>query len=128
MLVKPFSPKEVVARVRAVLRRSATAPQPKVLRLGDLVIDQDRHAAVRGDETLDLTPTEFKLLAVLAREPGRVFSRMQLLESVEGDSFEGYERTIDAHVKNLRAKIERDPKKPAYVLTVFGVGYKAAEG
>ncbi len=127
-VLKPFSPKEVVARVRAVLRRSATAPQPKVLRLGDLVIDTDRHAVLRGEDVLELTPTEFRLLLVLAREPGRVFNRMQLLEAVEGDSFEGYERTIDAHVKNLRAKIERDPKKPVYVLTVFGVGYKAVEG
>ena len=127
-VVKPFSPKEVVARVRAVLRRSATASQPRVSRLGDLVIDLDRHAVLRGEETLELTPTEFRLLLALAREPGRVLSRMQLLEAVEGASFEGYERTIDAHVKNLRAKIERDSKQPAYILTVFGVGYKAAEG
>ncbi len=126
-VLKPFSPKEVVARVRAVLRRTAAPTHPTVLRLRDLVIDSDRHAVLRGDDALELTPTEFRLLLTLAREPGRVFSRMQLLETVAGDAFEGYERTIDAHVKNLRGKIERDPRKPAYILTVFGVGYKAAE-
>ncbi len=126
-VVKPFSPKEVVARVRAVLRRSEAQAPPQLLRLSDLVIDPDRHQVLQGDEAVDLTPTEFRLLVALAREPGRVLSRKQLLEAVEGDAYEGYERTVDAHVKNLRAKLERDPKKPVYILTVFGIGYKACE-
>lgn len=126
-VVKPFSPKEVVARVRAVLRRSETAAPPQLIRLADLSIDPSRHSVSRGADGVELTPSEFRLLLTLARAPGRVFTRMQLLEAVEGASFEGYERTIDAHVKNLRAKVERDPKNPVYVLTVFGVGYKACE-
>ena len=126
-VVKPFSPKEVVARVRAVLRRSETVAPPQLIRLADLSIDPSRHSVSRGADGVELTPSEFRLLLTLARAPGRVFTRMQLLEAVEGASFEGYERTIDAHVKNLRAKVERDPKNPVYVLTVFGVGYKACE-
>jgi len=126
---KPFSPREVVARVRAVLRRSRAPRQAvEVIRSGDLEISLPRHTVTRGGHTLELTPTEFNLLVTLAREPGRAFSRMQLLESAQGDAFEGYERTIDAHVKNLRAKLERDPRHPHYILTVFGVGYKFAEG
>jgi two-component system alkaline phosphatase synthesis response regulator PhoP len=124
-ITKPFSPREVVARVRAVLRRAEAPPAaPQVIRAADVTIDLARHAASRSGEPIALTPTEFDLLAALAREPGRVFSRMQLLEAVQGDAFEGYERTVDAHIKNLRAKLERDPKQPEYVLTVFGVGYK----
>ena len=126
-VVKPFSPKEVVARVRAVLRRSETVAPPQLIRLADLSIDPSRHSVSRGADGVELTPSEFRLLLTLARAPGRVFTRMQLLEAVEGASFEGYERTIDAHVKNLRAKVERDPKNPVYVLTVFGVGYKTCE-
>lgn len=127
-VAKPFSPREVVARVRAVLRRTETAPTaPDVVRADDIVIDLVRHTAQRRDDSLDLTPTEFNLLVTLAREPGRTFTRQQLLETVLGDSFEGYERTIDAHVKNLRVKLELDPKQPEYILTVFGVGYKFAE-
>jgi two-component system alkaline phosphatase synthesis response regulator PhoP len=124
-VTKPFSPREVVARVRAVLRRveGAAAP-PEVIRAADVVIDLTRHAVMRDGEPVSLTPTEFSLLAALARDPGRVLNRLQLLEAAQGDAFEGYERTVDAHIKNLRAKIERDPKKPAYIVTVFGVGYK----
>lgn len=127
-VTKPFSPREVVARVRAVLRRAEAAPAaPAVLRAADITIDMTRHEAVRGDRPLALTPTEFALLATLAREPGRVFTRLQLLEAVQGDAFEGYERTVDAHIKNLRAKIEPNPRQPEYILTVFGVGYKFAD-
>jgi two-component system alkaline phosphatase synthesis response regulator PhoP len=122
---KPFSPREVVARVRAVLRRAdGSAAPPTVIRAADVEIDLTRHSVVRGGASLALTPTEFGLLAALARDPGRVLTRLQLLEAAQGDAFEGYERTVDAHIKNLRAKLERDPKKPEYVLTVFGVGYK----
>jgi two-component system alkaline phosphatase synthesis response regulator PhoP len=124
-ITKPFSPREVVARVRAVLRRAEAAPEaPQVIRAGDIVIDLARHTVARGDEAVPLTPTEFGLLVALAGEPGRVFSRMQLLDAAQGEAFEGYERTVDAHIKNLRGKIERDPRHPEYVLTVFGVGYK----
>jgi two-component system alkaline phosphatase synthesis response regulator PhoP len=124
-VLKPFSPREVVARVRAVLRRSEAQPAaPEVIRVADIVIDLTRHTVTRGGESIDLTPTEFGLLAAMAREPGRAFTRLQLLEAAQGDAFEGYERTVDAHIKNLRAKLERDPKKPEYIVTVFGVGYK----
>lgn len=127
-VTKPFSPREVVARVRAVLRRAeAPAAPPELIRVADLVIDLTRHSVMRGDESLDLTPTEFNLLVTLAREPGRAFTRLQLLEAAQGDAFEGYERTVDAHIKNLRAKLERNPKQPGYILTLFGVGYKFAD-
>lgn len=127
-VTKPFSPREVVARVRAVLRRAEAAPAaPQVIRAADLVIDRTRHSVTRGAEAIELTPTEFNLLAVLAREPGRAFSRLQLLEAAQGDAFEGYERTVDAHIKNLRAKIERNPRQPVYIETVFGVGYRFTE-
>lgn len=127
-VLKPFSPREVVARVRAVLRR-AEGPRaaPEILRAADLVIDLARHTLKRGEALIDVTPTEFNLLAALAREPGRVFTRLQLLEVIQGDTFEGYERTVDAHVKNLRAKLEPDSKRPQYVLTVYGVGYKFSD-
>jgi DNA-binding response OmpR family regulator len=128
-VVKPFSPREVVARVRTILRR-AQAPQAAspVIRIADLVIDRNRHSVERAGATLDVTPTEFNLLIAMASQPGRVFSRMQLLEAVQGSAYEGYERTIDAHMKNLRAKLEPDPKNPVYLLTVFGVGYRFTEG
>ena len=124
-ITKPFSPREVVARVRAVLRR-AGLPRAKnnVLRSSSLEIDLDAHTVSREEETIDLTPTEFKLLETLAARPGRVFSRLQLLEASQGDAYEGYERTIDAHIKNLRAKIEPDTKNPYYIETVFGIGYR----
>jgi DNA-binding response OmpR family regulator len=127
-VVKPFSPREVVARVRAILRRAQGGAVPaEVIRTAGLEIDVVRHTARCKDQLLDLTPTEFSLLAALAGQPGRVFTRMQLLEAAQGSAFEGYERTIDVHIKNLRAKIEPDPKNPACILTVFGVGYKFAE-
>ncbi len=124
-IVKPFSPREVVARVRAVLRRSSNAPAPsKRVQEGDLEVDLDAHTIRRSGELIDLTPTEFNLLATLISQPGRVFSRLQLLEAAQGTAYEGYERTIDAHIKNLRAKLEPDPRQPRYIETVFGVGYR----
>jgi DNA-binding response OmpR family regulator len=127
-ITKPFSPREVVARVRAVLRRSRGGDPPgDVIRLHDLEIDPIRFAAARGGTVLALTPTEFRLLLALASHPGRAFTRLQLIDQVQGYSFEGYERTVDAHVKNLRQKLEPDPHHPRYVLTVHGVGYRMAE-
>ncbi len=127
-VTKPFSPREVVARARAVLRRAEGGAQaPQILRAQDVEIDLARRRVIVGGRRVDLTPTEFELLACLAREPGRVLSRMQLLECVQGEAFEGYERTIDTHIKNLRAKIEPDPRHPRYIETVFGVGYRFAE-
>ena len=124
-ITKPFSPRIVVARVRALLRRSEAGPSaPKILRAADLEIDLDAHTLLRSGATIEVTPTEFNLLAALASQPGRAFSRLQLLEASQGTAYEGYERTIDAHIKNLRAKIEPDPKNPRYIETVFGVGYR----
>jgi two-component system alkaline phosphatase synthesis response regulator PhoP len=124
-VTKPFNPRERVARVRAVLRRtSATTPAPEVLRAGALVLDGNGHQATLDGRPLDLTPTEFDLLAVLLQNPGRAFTRLALLDRVQGDAYEGYERTIDAHIKNLRAKLGDDPRHPRYIQTVFGVGYK----
>jgi two-component system, OmpR family, response regulator len=126
---KPFDPKELVVRVKAVLRRYRTGTEPpSLLRVGDLHMDLGRRAVRLGDQDVDLTATEFDLLKALMESPGRVFSRMQLLDRVQGEAYEGYERTIDSHVKNLRKKIEPDPEHPAYVLTVYGVGYKLGEG
>jgi len=122
---KPFSPRVVVARVRALLRRSETTPQAtQVLHIRDLEIDQDAHTVTRQGVPIELTPTEFSLLAALAAQPGRAFTRLQLLENSQGSAYEGYERTIDAHIKNLRAKLEIEPKNPRYIETVFGVGYR----
>jgi len=126
---KPFSPREVVARVRAVLRRATAAPMtPSILRVGDLEIDLDSHIVSSQGAAIDLTPTEFNLLATLAAQPGRAFTRLQLLETTQGNAYEGYERTIDAHIKNLRAKIEKDAKAPQYIETVFGIGYRFTRG
>jgi DNA-binding response OmpR family regulator len=128
-ILKPFSPRIVVARVRALLRRVDAGPsEPQVLRLGDLEIDLEAHTVTRNSEQIDLTPTEFELLVTMAKQPGRAFRRLQLLEATQGTAYAGYERTIDAHVKNLRSKIEKDPKKPRYIETVFGVGYKFTKG
>ena len=128
-VAKPFSPRELVARVRAVLRRTGgereQAPPPIVA--GDVKIDLERRQVTVGGQSVELTPTEFDLLAVMARHPGRVFTRLDLLDRVQGYAFEGYERTVDAHVKNLRQKIESDPKHPQYLLTVYGVGYRFSE-
>ena len=125
-LVKPFSPRELVARVRALLRRARADEEPQRDRLvfGDLAIDVAGHKAFLAGEELDLTASEFKLLVTLARYPGRVYTRMELVEKVLGYDFEGYERTIDSHVKNLRAKIHDDPREPTYIWTVHGVGYR----
>jgi DNA-binding response OmpR family regulator len=128
-LTKPFSPKELVARVRSVLRRAeGSKRQSELIRVGtDVSLDVPRMEAHFGGRRVDLTKTEFQLLAALAREPGRVFTRSQLLDAVRGVAFESYERAIDAHVKNIRRKIEPDPRSPRYLLTVFGVGYRFAE-
>jgi DNA-binding response OmpR family regulator len=128
-LTKPFSPKELVARVRAVLRRAEGLRKPSdVIRIGaDVELDLPRMEARIAGRRAELTKTEFQLLATMARQPGRVFTRAQLLDGVRGVAFESYERAIDAHIKNIRRKIEPEPRKPRYVLTVFGVGYRFAE-
>ena len=130
-LTKPFSPRELVARARAILRRTQGIETPLVemLSLGDgaLEIDTVQHEVRRDGQVVDLTPNEYKLLVTLARYPGRVYSRFELINHVQGYDYEGYERTIDAHVKNLRKKIEPDPKHPRYIETVFGVGYRLAK-
>jgi DNA-binding response OmpR family regulator len=128
-LTKPFSPKELVARVRAVLRRAEGLHSPTdVIRVGsDVELDTPRMDARFGGRHVDLTRTEFQLLATMARQPGRVFTRAQLLDAVRGVAFESYERAIDAHIKNIRKKVEPDARKPRYVLTVFGVGYRFVE-
>lgn len=128
-LTKPFSPKELVARVRAVLRRAEGLRLPaEVIRVGsDVELDVPRMEARFDGRRVDLTKTEFQLLSTMARQPGRVFTRAQLLDAVRGVAFESYERAIDAHIKNLRKKIEPDPRSPRYLLTVFGVGYRFAE-
>ncbi len=125
-LVKPFSPRELVARVKALLRRAHidSDPQREILTFGDLVIDISGHKVFVGDEEVDLTASEFKLLTTLSRYPGRVYSRMELVEKVLGYDFEGYERTIDSHIKNLRAKIHDDPRSPKWLFTVHGIGYR----
>jgi len=125
-VVKPFSPRELVARVRAVLRRSG-AEAVDVITLGDLTIDKGRLSVSRGREPVELTATEFELLATLAAHPGRLFTRAQLLDAIRGSGAETFDRAVDAHVKNIRRKIERDPRNPRYLLTVYGVGYKAAD-
>lgn len=126
-LVKPFSPRELVARVRAVLRRvdeRATAAGDEPIVRGDVVVDPARRRVTVGGEPAELTPTEFDLLAHLARQPGRVFTRAQLLTAIHGVAVESYERAVDAHIKNLRRKLEPDPRKPRYVLTAHGIGYR----
>jgi two-component system alkaline phosphatase synthesis response regulator PhoP len=127
-VTKPFSPRELVARVRSVLRRAGgVPPKPERISRGEITIDLTRHSVdVRG-EPRDLTPTEFNLLATLMDDPGRAFTRSQLLEAVQGYAYEGYERTIDVHIKNLRQKIESDPGDPAHIKTVYGIGYKFEE-
>ncbi len=130
-LTKPFSPRELVARVQAILRRSTGTDTPLVEKLsfddGRLVIDTVEHEVLVDGKPVDLTPNEYKLLVTLARYPGRVYSRYELINHVQGYDFEGYERTIDVHVKNLRRKIEPDPRHPQYVETVFGSGYRLAK-
>ena len=128
-IVKPFSPKELIARVRAVLRRtsSASGGGAEILRAADVEVDLRRMRVTVGGRPVELTPTEFDLLATFVREPGRVFTRGQLLDAVRGVAFESYERAIDAHVKNIRKKIEPPAGRPRYILTVHGVGYRFAD-
>jgi DNA-binding response OmpR family regulator len=129
-LTKPFSPRELVARVRAVLRRadrSATAVADELVRAGDLTLDVPRMRADVAGRTIELTATEFALLLTLARQPGRIFTRSQLLDAVHGVAFESYERAIDTHIKNIRRKLEPDARRPTHILTVYGVGYRLAD-
>jgi two-component system alkaline phosphatase synthesis response regulator PhoP len=123
-VTKPFGMRELVARINTVLRRVGKVPAGKVLRVADIVLDQETHSVTVAGRQVRLTPSEFDLLAILMSTPGRVFSRLDLLESLQGTSFEGIARTIDQHIRNLRAKIEPDPGKPHYIETVFGVGYR----
>lgn len=129
-ITKPFSPKEMVARVRVVLRRLDSSREnvgAETLRAADVTLDIPRMRVTVGERDVQVTPTEFQLLATLAREPGRIFTRAQLLDAVRGVAFESYERAIDAHIKNIRRKIEPDPHEPRYILMVYGVGYKFAD-
>lgn len=127
-VTKPFSPKEVVARAKVVLRRmNMTLLQKNPLQIGNISIDFERHQVSKDGEIIELTATEFKILALLVTNAGRVFTRLQIVEQMQGNSFEGYDRTIDVHIKNLRRKIEDNPREPRYILTVYGVGYKFAE-
>ena len=126
-VTKPFSPRELEARVRAVLRRNTGQADHELLRAGDLTLDVPRLRSEVAGRAVSLTATEFQLLAALARQPGRVFTRSQLLDAIHGVAFESYERAIDAHVKNIRRKIEPDPRTPRYLLTVYGVGYRLTD-
>jgi len=126
-VTKPFSPRELTARIRAVLRRHSGNPEDEVIRAGDLLLDLPRMRASVDGRAVSLTATEFQLLATLARQPGRVFTRSQLLDAIHGLAFESYERAIDAHVKNIRRKLEPNPRAPRYLLTVYGVGYRLAD-
>ena len=124
-LTKPFSPRELTARVRAVLRRTGSAAQePETVKAGDLILDLGARTVTDGNRNFALTRMEFDLLTTLMKHPGRAFSRLELLEQTQGYAYDGYERTIDVHIKNLRKKIETDTSNPQYVLTVFGVGYR----
>ncbi len=127
-VTKPFDPKELVSRVRAVLRRYERKAKPSnIIIVGELKIDIERRTVRRSDLNIELTSTEFDLLRVLAESPGRVYTRMQLLDKTQGEAYEGYERTIDSHIKNLRKKIEPDPNHPKYIITAHGAGYKLEE-
>jgi DNA-binding response OmpR family regulator len=127
-VVKPFKPRELMARVRNVLRRvGKSAPTGKTLKASDLTLDRDSREVLVGERSIDLTPSEFDLLAALMTSPGRVFSRLDLLDVIQGVRYEGYERTIDTHIKNLRAKLEDDPRQPRHIETVYGVGYRLSK-
>lgn len=124
-LAKPFNVRELIARVRAVLRRTNKASTtPDILRAADIVLDRAGRTVRVAERSVDLTPSEFAILATLMAAPGQVFSRLDLLDRMSGDAYEGYERTIDVHIRNLRTKIEVDPKHPQYVETVYGMGYR----
>ena len=127
-LTKPFSLRELTARIRAVLRRAekSAAASSALLRVGELMLDRDSRLVTANGNTVELTPSEFDLLATMMASPGRVFSRLDLLDKLQGDTYEGYERTIDVHIRNLRTKIEPDPRNPRYVQTVDGIGYRLA--
>ncbi|HEX9738380.1 MAG TPA: response regulator transcription factor [Candidatus Limnocylindria bacterium] len=126
-VTKPFSPRELTARVRAVLRRHAGDADAELIHAGDLVLDVPRLRVEVAGRAVTLTGTEFQLLTALARQPGRVFTRSQLLDAIHGVTFESYERAIDAHVKNIRRKIEPNARAPRYLLTVYGVGYRLTD-
>jgi DNA-binding response OmpR family regulator len=128
-VTKPFKPRELMARVRNVLRRAGkNEPKGKTLKVADISLDRDSREVLVGDRAVDLTPSEFDLLAALMSAPGKVFSRLDLLDVIQGVRYEGYERTIDTHIKNLRAKVEADPRKPRYIETMYGVGYRLSKG
>jgi DNA-binding response OmpR family regulator len=128
-VTKPFRPRELTARVRAVLRRTGNnEPTAQILRAADLMLDRESRTVQVAEKYVDLTPSEFDILAALMSAPGRVFSRLDLLDIIQGVRYEGYERTIDTHVKNLRGKIEAEPRAPRYIETVYGVGYRFARG
>ena len=127
-VTKPFSPRELVARVKGVLRRTkGPLPQRELIRIGGIQLDDQAHSVTLHDEEVGLTPTEFSLLKVFMENPGRVMTRLQLIDTALGYSYDGYDRTVDAHVKNLRQKIETDPGKPDFIVTVYGIGYKFVE-
>jgi DNA-binding response OmpR family regulator len=127
-ITKPFGMRELVARIHTVLRRAVQIPHPSPrLQIGEILLDRETHTVMVGDREVHLTPSEFDLLAILMNAPGRVFSRLDLLEDLQGTSFEGVARTIDVHVRNLRTKIEADPANPRYIETVFGIGYRFNE-
>lgn len=126
-VTKPFNVRELIARIRAVLRRTTKAAvEPDILRAADIVLDRAGRTVLVGERMVDLTPSEFAILAALMAAPRQVFSRLDLLDRVQGDAYEGYERTIDVHIRNLRTKIEPDPKNPTYIETVYGMGYRFA--
>ncbi|MEW6285072.1 MAG: response regulator transcription factor [Chloroflexota bacterium] len=128
-ITKPFRPRELMARVKAVLRRAGERePTAKVLKAADIVLDRDSRTVKVGERFVDLTPSEFDILTALMSYPGRVYSRLDLLDIIQGVRYEGYERTIDTHIKNLRGKIEDDPRAPKYIETVYGVGYRFKRG
>lgn len=126
-ITKPFNVRELIARVRAVLRRSQKAAiEPDLLHAADIVLDRTGRTVYVGDRPVELTPSEFEILATLMAAQGHVFSRLDLLDRMAGDAYEGYERTIDVHIRNLRTKIESDPRHPRYIETVYGMGYRFA--
>lgn len=124
-VTKPFSPRELISRVRAVLRRTGQSlPQMEIFRIGGITLDRESHLVTLDEAIVDLTPSEFDLLATLMSSPGRTFTRLELLDQIQDTAFVGYARTIDVHIKNLRAKIEDNPRQPRYIETVYGVGYR----